>query len=247
MSIPFSNTTTKNGILQIIERTLGFADAEITSNTTRLAQFTGMCNLALDDAWAIIFKVGGKWQFDDSNHTDYPFITTNLVDGQRDYTFTTDGSSNLILDVYKVMAKNPSTGFYYELEPVDQQNDAHMDTFYNGQLQEGTPDRYDKTGNGIFLDVIPNYNSTAGLKVYVNREGSYFATSDTTKKPGFDGLCHEYIPLKASYMYARDKSLSILPRLERDIQLMEKKIQERYGRRERDIERVLRPIPINSV
>jgi hypothetical protein len=206
-----------------------------------------MCNLALDDAWSIIFKVGGMWQYDDSNHTDYPFITTNLVDGQRDYSLTVDGSSNIVLDIYKVMVKHPTSGFYNEIQPVDQQNDAFMDTFYNGQLQEGTPDRYDKTGNAIFLDVIPSYNSTAGLKIYINREGSYFATTDTTKKPGFDGLCHEYIPLKASYMYARDKSLPVVARLEKDILLMEQKIQERYGRRERDIERVMRPVPILSV
>ena len=247
MSIAFSNTTTKNGILQIIERTCGFNDGDITGNTTRLAQFTGMCNLAMDDAWSIIFKVGGKWQYDDSNHTDYPFITTNLVLNQRDYTFTVDGSSNIILDVYKVMVKDPNTGYYFEIDPVDQQNDADMESFYSGQNQTGTPTRYDKTGNGILLDCIPSYNSTAGLKIFVNREGSYFATSDTTKKPGFDGLCHEYIPLKASYMYARDHSLSILPRLERDIQLMEEKIKARYGRRERDIERVMMPPSVNSV
>lgn len=246
MSLVYSNTTTKNGIIQICERNCGFNDGDISGNSTLLAQFTGLCNNALDDATAIIFSVGGLWQYDDSNHTDYPFMTTNLVSGQRDYSFTTDGSSNIVLDVYKVMAKD-ANGIYFELYPVDQQSDRDMQSFYDGQNTTGIPYRYDKTGNGIFLDVIPNYNSTNGLKLFVNREASHFTTLDTTKKPGIDGLCHEYIPLKASYTYARDKSLGVVSRLERDVQLMEAKIRERYGKRERDLVRVASPEPVNSL
>lgn len=246
MSLVYSNTTTKNGIIQVCERNCGFNDGEISGNTTRLAQFTGMINNAYDDALAIIFKVGGLWQYDDSNHTDYPFITTNMVLGQRDYTFTNDENGNLILDIYKVMVKDEN-GVYFELQPVDQQSDADMASFYSGENTTGVPYRYDKTGNGIFLDVIPSYNATAGVKLFVNREASYFATSDTTKKPGIDGLCHEYFPLKASYSYARDKGLPQVVRLEKDVLLAEQKIKERYGRRERDIERVMAPTGVCSV
>jgi hypothetical protein len=246
MSLVFSSTTTKNGIIQVCERNCGFNDGDISGNNTRLAQFTGMVNMAYDDALAIIFKVGGLWQFDDSNHTGYPFITTNMVSGQRDYTFTNEEDGNLILDLYKVMVKDQN-GVYFELQPVDQQNDADMESFYSGQNVTGTPYRYDKTGNGIFLDVIPSYNATAGVKLFINREASYFLTSDAAKKPGIDGLCHEYLPLKASYMYARDKGLPQVVRLEKDVLLAEQKIKERYGRRERDIERVMAPTPVCSV
>ncbi len=246
MSLVFSNTTTKNGLIQICERNCGFEDGQISGNATRLAQFTGMLNLAYDDALSIIFKVGGLWQYDDSNHSDYPFITTNMVLGQRDYSFTTDGQGNVILDIYKVMVKDQN-GRYFEIDPVDQQSDTDMDAFYNGDNQTGVPNRYDKTGNGIFLDLIPSYNATDGVKLFINREASYFLTSDTTKKPGIDGLCHEYLPLKASYTYARDKGLSQVARLEKDVLLAEQKIQQRYGRRERDIERVMYGTTINPV
>jgi hypothetical protein len=246
MSLVFSNTTTKNGLIQICERNCGFEDGQISGNATRLAQFTGMLNLAYDDALSIIFKVGGLWQYDDSNHSDYPFITTNLVDGQRDYSFTTDEQGNVILDIYKVMVKDQN-GRYFEIDPVDQQNEPDMDSFYNGDNQTGVPNRYDKTGNGIFLDLIPSYNSTAGVKLFINREASYFLTTDTTKKPGIDGLCHEYLPLKASYTYARDKGLSQVAHLEKDVMLAEQKIQQRYGRRERDIELVMYGTTVNPV
>lgn len=113
MSLVFSNTTTKNGLIQLCERTCGFNDGEISGNTTTLAKFTGDINIALDRALSIIFEVGGTWQFDDSNFTDYPIITTGIVSGQRDYSFTVDGSSNLILDIYRVQVSDSNGNFRY--------------------------------------------------------------------------------------------------------------------------------------
>lgn len=197
-------------------------------------------NLALGDAFTLAFQAGGTWQFDDSNHTDYPIITTPLVTSQRDYPFTTDEQGNLVLDIYKVMVRISATGQFQEVYPVDVQSDSDTESFYDGQNLTGIPYRYDKTANGIFLDPIPNYNSTDGLKIYINREGSFFTVSDTTKKPGIDALCHEYLALKPSYKYARNNGLPSVARLEKDMMLMEKRIVERYAKRERDTVSVLR-------
>jgi hypothetical protein len=244
MSIQFSNTTTKRGLIQLCERYCGFNDGDISGNTTLLAQFTADLNNALDDTYSTIFKAGGTWQFDDSNHTTYPIMTTDLVAGQRDYTFTADGGGNLVLDIYKVTVKD-EYGIYHEIYPVDQQspdtNAVNVDSFIDGIEKQGKIDRYDKTANGIFLDKVPAYNATDGLKVYINREGSYFTTSDTTKKPGFAGLFHEYLSLVVAYKYARTHDIKNIDRLERDMLLMEQKIGDYYGRRERDIIRRLTP------
>ena len=104
MSLAYSNTSTKNGIIQKLEQTLfgENGDGRISGNATLFEMFNGDINLALDNALRIIFDADGRWQFDDSNHTDYPIITTNIVSGQRDYPFTTDGSSNLILEIQRV-------------------------------------------------------------------------------------------------------------------------------------------------
>ena len=233
MSLQFSNTTEKDGIIQVIEQILSLQDGTISGNSLLLKQFTGKVNRALDDATALIINAGGKWQFDDSNHEELPFIKTNLVSGQREYTFTSDEQGNLILDVFRVMVKDPN-GVYSSIEPVDQQSDSDVESFYNGINATGTPTRYDKTGNGIFLDTIPSYNSTNGLKVFINREASYFTSTDTTKKAGFAGTLHEYLPLKASYSYARDNKLSNFNDIARDVLLFEQKIKETYGARERD-------------
>ena len=109
-----------------------------------VAEKTADENLALDKVTGIIFTSSGRWQYDDTNHEDYPIITTNLTSGQRDYTFTTDEQGNLILDIYRVMVKNRD-GVFYEIYPVDQQSDEMTDGFWDGQNTEGTPTRYDKT------------------------------------------------------------------------------------------------------
>jgi hypothetical protein len=233
MSIQYNDVTNKRGLLQKIERLCKLGDGKITGNTTLLKEFTAMVNDALDKTFSIIFKANGKWQFDDSNHTDYPFITTALVASQRDYTFTTDEQGNLILDVYKVMIKDEN-GIYFELEPVDQQSDEDMAGFYSGLNATGTPSRYDKTANGIFLDCIPSYSVANGLKVFINREGSYFTTSDTTKMPGFAGLFHVYLALYASYEYAMTNSLANKDEIFRDMQIMEADIKKHYRDRSRD-------------
>ena len=246
MSIAFSNTTTKKGLIQFIERTLGFPDAYISGDTTKMAQWTADLNVALDKAIAIALKADGKWQFDDSNHTTYPILTGNLVDGQRDYSFTEDSDGNLVLDIYRVFVRMSSTAPYYEIFPRDVQSEAEgeISGFIDGLNTEGRPQTYDKTSTGIFIDPIPNADSTAGLKVYVNREGSYFATSDTTKEPGFYALYHEYLVLETCYRYARGNRLDVKEDLKRDLLEMKADIEEAYSRRSRDERTIMSPEPI---
>lgn len=261
MSIAFSDTTNKSGLIQIIERRLGFDNGFISGNTARLAQWVSEINLAKDRAISIILQAGGTWQYDDSNHTDYPIISTNLVSSQRDYSFTTDGTGNLILDIYKVFVADPS-GVFDEIFPVDVQSGADggeesggksgsisgrviggnsLSSFTDGRNTTGTPYRYDKTANGIFLDPIPNYNSTNGLKVYINREASNFVSSDTTKKAGFAGLFHEYLVYRPCANYAIDKVLSNYKLFDARSEQLEKAMAEYYGFREKDVRRRLIP------
>lgn len=227
----------KTQIDALIDRNCG-----TNSVSYSVADKTADENLAIDEVFAEIFNAGGTWQFDDSNHTDYPIITTDLVSGQRDYSFTTDQQGNLILDIYKVFVKNEA-GVYVEVEPVDVQSnrDGDMEGFYDGRNTTGNVFRYDKTANGVFLDKIPNYNSSRGLKMYINREASYFTTSDTTKKPGFAGLFHEYIALSPSYKYAYRKGLTNKTDLENEKDKMMMAIRNYYGNRERDINKRMRP------
>ena len=246
MSLKYNQTSSLDGIIQEIEHELDFKYGDISGDTTLLKQFTVAVNLTWDNYLSIALPASGKWQFDDSNQTDYPIIKTNLVDGQRDYTFTTDEGGNLILDIYKVAILLSATDtLYQEIKPIDQQSDTEAWGILSENTTEGTPYQYDKTANGLFLDPIPSYNATNGLKVYINREASYFTTSDTTKKPGCPGLHHRYFVLKPAFDYARVHGMSIEGSLRNEVILMEKAIEGYFGRRSKDDRKILTNRPIN--
>jgi len=191
-------------------------------------------NSAINKFFAIALQESGKWQFDDSNHTKDPIVTTNLVSGQRDYHFTVDEQSNFILEFFRVMVAD-SSGVFYDLEAVDQQSKDYKSLgFVDGQNLTGNPNKYDKTGNGIFLDPIPSYSYTNGLKFFISREASYFTASDTTKKFGACGLFHEYLALRPSYYYAYRKGLAQKLDLLNEMNKMEADIAEYYNKRSKD-------------
>lgn len=251
MSLAYSDTTNKDGIIQKIEQTLfGYdtGDAKISGDSTLLAMFTGDVNLALDNALQIIFEADGRWQFDDSNHSDYPTITTNIVSAQRDYTFTTDGSSNLILDIEKVaILKSATDTIYEEITPVDIHSETYSPFVANDTTDTGTPVEYDKQANAIFLNPIPDYNATNGLKVYISREGSYFSTSDTTKKPGIAGLFHEYFVIQPAYKFAARNNMAIAGWLLQETLRIEGAMAEYYSRRAQDERQRLTMKKINYI
>lgn len=209
MSLQLSDTTTDLGIIQQIEDELDWDRGDILNNTALLKKVVAKINLAWDDYLAIALTASGKWQYDDSSHTDYPIIYTNLVSGQRSYLITTDEQGNLVLDIYKAAILPSATAtLYEEIFPKDQQTKNHAPDLVSESTATGVPHEYDKTANGIFLDPPPSYNATNGLKLYINREASRFTTSDLTKKPGCPGLHHEYFVFKAAHAIARPKGLT---------------------------------------
>lgn len=222
-------------------------DANCKSDSTSypIAQKTIDINNALDKVFSLIFGVGGTWQFDDTSHPDHPIITTSLISGQRDYSFSTDGNSNLVLEIFRVLAKD-TEGIFREIYPVDVSGGTAPTSFTDGLNINGIPCRYDKLGNSFFLDPVPNYNSDGGLKVYISREGSYFTTNDTTKKAGFAGIFHEYLALRPSYQYAVRNSLPNINSLKNEMLELENAIGEYYKSREKDSRKVLTPAINNS-
>lgn len=242
MSTKFSDTTNKNGLIQLCEAWSGFSDGDISGNSTLLSQFTGYINLGLDDMWGIILQACNLGGLDDSNYTDYPFFSTNIISGQRDYTYGVDANGNVILEITRIMVASPS-GIFSEIYPVNQQtttskrgNPEDTTSFINGLNASGTPTRYSKQGgNSILLDVIPNYSRSNGLLLFGTREASYFSSGDTSKKAGVVGIFQSYPALFASEMYVGIKSLSNLKKLAGDKINMRRAIQEYYSQRDKDV------------
>jgi len=239
MSLQFNDTTNKNGIIQQIERACDFNEAEISGDADLLAMFTGDVNLAVDEVTAMILNADRSRNIDDFNHEKYPILTIDLLAGQRDYSFSEDEQSNLIVHIHKVMCAD-SGGVLRTLEGKNQQDlGTDNDSFNDGQETSGVPTAYDKTADGIFLDPIPSYSSTDGLKVFIDREASHFTVADTDKVAGFLPLFHEYLVLKPAYRYSRDKSLPNRNSLKNDMLEMRQYIIDHVARNQNNVKQSL--------
>lgn len=239
MSLVFNDTSTFRGIIQEYENECGFKQGDVSGNTPRLKRATAAANLALDDFTELAIRASGTFQWDDQNHVDgdgdpdYPIITADLTAGQRDYPLTQDGAGNLILEFFKVLVAD-SSGTFHEVTPVDVQSQKDTNTFWDGQNATGSPSKYDKSYAGLFFDVVPSYTRAGGIKAYINREAAYFTYDATTRKPGFPGIFHRYIPLKMAEAYARRKGLKNLSEIQTAIAVMEANIKAHFARRTRD-------------
>lgn len=216
----FSDTTTKDGILQDCESILFDDYGRITDSTSFLQTFTRNSNRALDRITQLIFDADGRWQWDDTNFTDYPIATTDVVASQADYVLNVTH-----LKIHQVEFDGTKLT---SIDPTD--FDKPLAEVYGS----GTPKYYDKIADSVFLYPTPDTAVTDGLKVYFQRPASYFATSDTTKKPGFATHFHRLISLWASYDYAFTKQLPIAKVLRDEIAIMEAELKDFYSQRSKD-------------
>lgn len=237
----FSESTNKTGSYELFQDL-----TETNTSSYTISKFTRDMNNAYAYFMLLAIRNAGLWQVDDTNQTDYPIITMNIVSGQQDYPFTVDGSSvpNQILDITRVeCASDSAKSFWRVLDGYDQTDEDSALT----QLAtiSGVPYRYDKLANGIWLDQKPNYSATAGLKVYFQRTPVYFLVSDTTKKAGIPDFFHEYLVYRCAYLYAVKNIPAIANNYFAVMQKMEKDIALYYSQRDRDEHRRITMQPVN--
>ena len=186
----FSNTTTKIGIIQEVDRICGTDD-----NNYTLKDKTARVNAALDRFTSLALTSDGFWTFDDLNKGDLPIGTADLVSAQQDYEFADE-----ILVVQKVLIKD-AAGNYKEIAPVNMRDSNGNYIWTKPSGNSGTPNKYQKFAHSILLDPIPNYNSTDGLKVVFKRNAVKFVSTDTTTECGIPSIFHPYICRMASFPY----------------------------------------------
>lgn len=191
------------------------------------ATLVAEANNALERIVALINSADGRWQFDDTNNTDLPIATTDIVTNQQDYSLATSH-----LEITRAEIQD-SSGNWSKLMPIDQAD------IYNQSLTDflktaGTPIYYDKIGNSVFLYPKPNYSQAASLKLYFERGPSYFATTDTTKTPGFNTLFHDLIPLWVAYNFAIANGKQNAQGLMQEITMREDAMTEYYALRSHD-------------
>jgi hypothetical protein len=196
------------------------------SNTYPTSEITNSANRSLDREVALIRQSEGRWQWDDSNNTDYPEATTAISDGVNNYTLD---PTHYRIERVEVKDTN---GIWTRLIPFDEKDVPGSLTEFRDE--EGTPRYYDKKGNSLLLTPTPDYSQGASLKVIYQRGPSYFTASDTTKTPGFNTLFHQLVPLWCAYDYALINQMDIRADLEKEIYKMEAQLIDYYSLRDKD-------------
>lgn len=218
----FSNTTTKDGIIQHCEIYTDLGDGFITTDTTLLKSFTALVNKAYNQVVGWILDTQSQWEWDDSNYTDFPIGTTDLVDNQQDYTLpaaTTSANFSTFLKIIRVQVKDIA-GNWIQLKPFDERK---VDGIALEEFMEtkGVPEYYRETGNSIELYPKPDLTKVDdedALEVYFQRTPDQFTSADTTQEAGIPLPFQPLIPLMASMTWLKTKrQFDLAKELQREI------------------------------
>ena len=222
----FSNSTTKAGLVEDIDFLVG-----TDSTSYPIEQKTRNINRKYDEVVSLILQSDGKWKWDDTNNAAQPSTSITMTEN----TSAVAIPDTTYLTISRVEVKDIN-GNYLLLTPINESEIPQAKTEF--LKTAGTPIYYEKVG--AFLNLYPKPTAgsvtlASGLKVYYQRDASYFATTDTTKVPGFAAPFHRILSLGGALDYAiangMNGKINILSPL---IQKMEQDLQTFYSSRERD-------------
>jgi hypothetical protein len=235
----FNDETNYQGISQDARQLVGLAVNDTTSlpTSTILRSVNAMYKKVNQKIW----ENTGLWEYDDSNYTDFPTATTDLVDLQQDYQLPSTAQK---IDRVEVM---DNSGIYRKLYPIDKsmvQGQA-MSEFQDPEGVGGMPIYYDMVGNSIMLYPKPAtayITTTKGLKLYFTREIHEFTITDTNSEAGFLDDFHRILSYGAAYDYSIIAGLTEREtQYEKQITDMMSSIESFYGMRHRELKPKIRP------
>lgn len=226
----FNDTSNRTGIIQRIEKQTGLGDAGITGNSVLLKVMTQSVNNAYDEIMPLLLSYSDTIRFDDTNHTDLPIGTLNIVSGQPDYTITVDDNSLDILNITDVRILGSATAtLYADLTRVTLDDPLFKDIMSPNTGDTGTPQYWLENNNTIFLYPKPNYNATNGIKIYFERIESYFVSTDTTKVPGIPRIFHSLLADIPSHEWLcenKPANTAMITRLEAKIAMKKRQLSD---------------------
>ena len=187
--------------------------------------------------------VSNEWEVDDTNQTDLPIATANLVAGQADYALP-----SAIQRLMGVSVKDES-GDWHKLHDIDQ-IDVGID-LAEFRETDGRPEYYDVIGQSIMLYPAPaaaSITATAGLKVRLSRGVDIFVVTDTTKEPGFHENFHRILSIGTAYDYAVANNMTErINDLRNRLTELTEGLQSFYGHRQRGKTVRIKVKPINVI
>lgn len=208
-----------------------------TDTSYILADKLRRVNSAYESLIAKIINADGTWQYDDTNYTDLPVGTGDLVDAQSAYTFAVD-----FLDIENVKIKD-ANGNWNILQPIDQSQLSYP--LEDHLTDDGLPVYYDKVGDTIKLYPAPasaDVTATDGIKVQFKRTADIFTSAEVntgTKNPGIASPFHILIPYMASIPYCMSYKKDRVALYEKRVDEGIEEMITFYSRREKDTRKVM--------
>jgi len=180
-------------------------DLANTDNTVySLVQKTRAANKTLRKIWSWIFEAYGGWIYDDSNNTDFPIATTQIVSSQQDYSIPSEALTVNDLEV------KDSSGNWYDLKPITSEEIDKLQAEKEFFKTNGLPIYYLMISGSFKLFPTPNYTQAASLRISFDRGATTFTSGDTTKTPGFVSQFHDAVAVGMALEWAREKGLNDL-------------------------------------
>ena len=180
-------------------------DLANTDNTVySLVQKTRAANKTLRKIWSWIFEAYGGWIYDDSNNTDFPIATTQIVSSQQDYSIPSEALTVNDLEV------KDSSGNWYDLKPITSEEIDKLQAEKEFFKTNGLPIYYLMISGSFKLFPTPNYTQAASLRISFNRGVTTFTSGDTTKTPGFVSQFHDAVAVGMALEWAKEKGLNDL-------------------------------------
>jgi hypothetical protein len=224
----FNDTSNKEGLIQSCEWWGGFQDGDISGDTTLLKIFTGRINRRLEKYLGMLGAGSRLATIDDTNFTDQPFSTFNIVSGQHSYEFKEDEDGNAISDITAVLIKSTSGGQLVKLDKLTL-DDKDAELIMGGDTgKSGTPTGFIERNNTIFFNITPNFSLTDGGKLFYKRSPSYFVYTDTTKEPGLPFQFHEMLAVGSVYDWVlihQSNATTLITRIEAELNKWEKEFR----------------------
>lgn len=211
------------------------------SNSYPLAAKAQRATFARRRFLTLAFQADGRWSFDLLSQTTAPLESINLVSGTEKYALDTFTSE--ILKVLRVEILDSGSAGYVLEQLVDDDVDYQSLPQFNSV--SGRPTWYRLFGKYIYLYPKPSYNSTNGLSLYISRDDSAFASSDTTKTFGTPSLFDQYLCNLAALPYLIETQKAQKGDIAGQIQRDEIEILKYFGARNEGTRNVLTMAPVN--
>lgn len=191
----------------------------------------------------MILNAQDSWDFDDTNKSDFPILTADLVANQQDYA--------LPVNCYKLkrveVSYDGANWYKAELFDIGERGTGTSEADIARDFTTTEP-KYDIQGSSLMLYPIPAQNTNVGLKVWISREISEFTSTDVTNgtlEPGFDEPFHKMLSIGVALDWAIAKNLANGPALSALIQEYEGRLRQFYGKKEEPGSMVLKAAYVN--